>query len=261
MAYGSVSPPAVNCPGTGACSGRMCPASSSELGGFSSVMHPVSNALATSGRANVDITRVGEEVAATIVLESVGKVAGTLFLVDGATPVPGIAVYLYKLPIKDQRIEIVGQAISDENGHYQMPAIPIGPYRLSAFKGDFSDGNLSNVTVKFNGQTVKADLTFRGGNGGGVTGVVVDASNTPIKARVAISGDQVVVAGGRVGVDFQYIQNFKIVDTNFSTGAFAMSGLWPGSFTIRAAGQFSPDPIALEATLRIVTINGLRSSV
>ena len=213
----------------------------------------VSAALATSGRANVDITRVGEEVAATIVLESVGKVAGTLFLVDGATPVPGIAVYLYKLPIKDQRIEIVGQAISDENGHYQMPAIPIGPYRLSAFKGDFSDGNLSNVTVKFNGQTVKADLTFRGGNGGGVTGVVVDASNTPIKARVAISGDQVVVAGGRVGVDFQYIQNFKIVDTNFSTGAFAMSGLWPGSFTIRAAGQFSPDPIALEATMPVPT--------
>ncbi len=49
-----------------------------------------------------------------------------------------------------------------------------------------------------------------------MTGTVVDASNTPIKARVSLSGDQVVVAGGRVGVDFQYVQNFKIVDTDFS---------------------------------------------
>ena len=72
-----------------------------------------------------------------------------------------------------------------------MAAIPVGQYRLTAFKGDFSDGNLSTVAVKFSGQTVKADLTFRGGNGGGVTGTVVDASNTPIKARVAISGEDI----------------------------------------------------------------------
>ena len=80
---------------------------------------------------------------------------------------------------------------------------------------------------------------------------MVDASNTPIKARVGISGDQVVIAGGQVGVDFQYVQNFQIVDTDFSTGAFTIGGLWPGAFTIRAAGQFSPDPIALEATMPV----------
>ena len=213
----------------------------------------VSDALATSGRADVDITRAGEEVNVTIVLDSVGTIAGTLFLVDGVTAVPGVTAYLYKLPIKDSRLEIIAQSVSDENGHYRMPAIPLGSYKLTAFKADFSDGNLADVTVKFNGQTVKADLKFRGGNGGGVKGVVVDASNTPIKARVGISGDQVVIAGGKVGVDFQYVQNFQIVDTDFTTGSFTTSGLWPGAFTIRAAGQFSPDPIALEATMPVPT--------
>jgi hypothetical protein len=213
----------------------------------------VSDALATSGRADVDLTRAGDEVSVTIVLDSVGTVAGTLFLADGNTPVPGVTAYLYKVPIKDQRLEIVAQAVSDQNGHYQMPAIPLGSYRLTAFKSDFSDGNLADVTVKFNGQTVKTDVKFRGGNGGGIKGVVVDASNTPIRSRVSISGDQTVIAGGRVVVDFQYVQNFQIVDTDFSTGGFAMSGLWPGAFTIRAAGQFSPDPIALEETMPVPT--------
>ena len=214
----------------------------------------VSDALGSSGRADVDLTRPGEEVPATIVLESVGSVAGTLFQVDGSTPVPGVSVYLYKLPIQHSRIEIVGQATSDENGHYQMAEIPVGQYRLTAFTSDFSDGNLVNVNVKFNHQTVKADVVFRGGNGGTVKGTVVDASNTPIKARVSLSGDQIVVAGGRVVVDFQYIQNFQIVDTDFATGKFSMGGLWPGSFTIRAAGQFSPDPISLEASMPTPTI-------
>src|SRR4029077_2325227 len=174
-------------------------------------------------------------------------------LVDGVTPVPGVTAYLYKLPIKDSRIEVIAQAVSDENGHYRMPSIPLGSYRLTAFKADFSDGNLAYVTVKFNSQTVKADLNFRGGNGGGVQGVVVDASNTPIKARVGISGDQVVIAGGKVGIDFQYVQNFEILDTDFSTGSSTTGGLWPGASTIRAAGQSSPDPIALEATMLVPT--------
>ncbi|MEN3336344.1 MAG: large repetitive protein, partial [Acidobacteriota bacterium] len=209
----------------------------------------VSDALDAEGRADVDLTRPGEEVPATIILDSVGAVAGTLFRVDAVTPVPTVAVYLFKLPIIGGRVEIVGQATSDENGHYQMPSVPVGNYKVTAFLGDLSDGNLLNVSVKFNHQKVKADVVFRGGNGGSVKGVVVDASNTPIKARVSLSGDQVVAAGGRVVVDFQYVQNFQIVDTDFSTGKFAMAGLWPGSFTIRAAGQFSPDPISLGATM------------
>ncbi len=209
----------------------------------------VSDAQGSSGRANVDLTRPGEEVSATIVLDSIGSVAGTLFRVDGVTPVAGVTAYLYKLPIENGRIEIIGQAVSDSAGHYQMADIPVGKYRLTAFTSDFSDGNLVYVTVKFNHQTVKADVTFRGGGQGSVTGTVLDASNTPIKARVSLSGDQPAIAGGRVVVDFQYVQNFQIVDTNFGTGKFSMTGLWPGSFTLRAAGPFSPDPISLEATM------------
>jgi len=202
----------------------------------------------TSGRADVDLTRPGEEVSATIVLEAVGTIAGTIYRVDGVTPVPGITAYLYKLPIQNGRVEIIAQATADSNGHYQMTTIPAGKYRLTAFQPDFGDGNLANVAVRFNNETVKADVVFRGGRGT-VTGTVVDASGTPVKARVSLSGDQPVIAGGLVVVDFQYVQNFQIVDSNITTGKFSMSGLWPGAFTLRAAGPFSPDPIALEATM------------
>ena len=68
----------------------------------------VSNALATSGRANVDITRAGRRGRGHDRARFGRHVAGTLYLVDGVTPVPGVTVYLYKLPIKDQRIEVIG---------------------------------------------------------------------------------------------------------------------------------------------------------
>ena len=64
-----------------------------------------------------------------------------------------------------------------------------------------------------------------------------------------MSGDQLVIAGGRVGVEFKYVQNYKIAQTDFTTGRYQFGGVWVGKATIRAAGQFSPDPISLDATM------------
>ncbi|MCU1383321.1 MAG: LamG domain protein jellyroll fold domain protein [Acidobacteria bacterium] len=212
----------------------------------------VSDALQSSATAQVNLVRVGEEVPLTLVLDSVASVAGTVFHVDGS-PAANISVYLFKSLPSGGGIAVLGPATSDPNGHYQIAAVPLGDYKLSAFTSDFTDGNFADVSVKFNKQVVKADVTFRGGNGGRVTGTILDTNGqTPLKGRVSISGDQAVVAGGRVAVRFEYVQNSRIVDTDLS-GQFSLGGIWPGAFTVRAAGVFSPDPISLEGVMPVPT--------
>jgi hypothetical protein len=206
----------------------------------------VSDELRSSESVDVDIAFAGEEVSATIVLKSVGGVAGVVRLSDN-TPAAGISVYLFEF--LHGNVHVVASAVTDDQGLYTMSGIPLGDYTLSAFKADFSDGNVAELGVKFSNQIVKGDLTFRGGDGK-VTGHVFAADGvTPLKARVSISGDQVVIAGGKVGVRFQHVDNYRIVDTDFTTGAFTLGGIFVGTFTVRAAGEFSPDPIALENTI------------
>jgi hypothetical protein len=206
----------------------------------------VSDALQATARTTVDLLRAGEEVPVTLVLDSLATVKGTIFRLDG-NPAPNVPVYLFRL--EKGSVLVVGQAISDDGGHYTMNAVPLGDYTLSAFASDFSDGNLVPVPVKFNHQVVKADVTFIGGEGGKVTGTLVDADgHTPLKGRVSISGVRPAIAGGRVVVRFDYVQNFQIVDTNLS-GAFTLSGIWPGDIAVRAAGVFSPDPVSITAAM------------
>jgi 5-hydroxyisourate hydrolase-like protein (transthyretin family) len=206
----------------------------------------VSDALQSTGTAVVDLVRAGEEVPLTIVLNSYGTVAGVLSRFDG-TPAPNVPIYLFR--IDKQNVIVVGQAVSNEAGQYTIESVPLGDYTLSAFTGDFSDGNLVPVAVTHNHQVVKADVRFRGGNGGKVTGTIVDADGqTPLKGRVSISSPQPVIAGGRVVVRFDYVQNYQIVDTGLN-GVFTLGGIWPGDLTIRAAGVFSPDPISFAATM------------
>lgn len=207
----------------------------------------VSDALFTRGSVAVDIVRGGDEVGATIVLSPVGAIAGTVFAADGATPQQGIRVYA--LETCEGKLCVVGEATSDEAGRYRMDGVRVGDYRISAFAADFSDGNIVPLSVNYHRQVVRADVVFRGG-GGRVTGTVYDDDGvTPLKAAVSISGDQVVVAGGRVGVGFQYVQNYRITQTSLTTGRFSFSGVLVGPFTVRAAGQFSPDPISVDSAI------------
>jgi hypothetical protein len=75
-----------------------------------------------------------------------------------------------------------------------------------------------------------------------------DDGQTPLKARLGISGDQLIVAGGQVGVGFQCVQNFRIVDTNITTGQYAFSGLWSAASRC-ARSASSVDPIAVEGSI------------
>ncbi|HPW20488.1 MAG TPA: Ig-like domain-containing protein [Vicinamibacterales bacterium] len=226
------------------------------------VLVAVSASLGATGRTTIDIVREGEVVNAAIVLESMGAVAG-IVRDRGGAPQPGIHVYVIQPGYDDLGREIVcvkGEATTDANGAYRVNGLVTGSYTVSAFLPDMSDGNLAQAAIRYHGQVLKTDITFRGGSGT-VTGRVLRAkpagcdeadpscAETPLPARVAISGDRLVTAGGIIGVAFQYVQHFAIVDNNMTTGAFTFTNVWTGPFTVRAAGQFSPEPVAAEGVM------------
>ncbi|MEQ1871485.1 MAG: carboxypeptidase regulatory-like domain-containing protein, partial [Vicinamibacterales bacterium] len=210
----------------------------------------VSDQLGTRGTSAIDIVQAGQVVNVTIVLEAVGTIAGTVFRADGVTPVPNTNVYLFYLAEgggDGAQILVVATAKTDAGGHYTMEKVVLRQegYTLSAFKPDFSEGNVRPALLKFNNQVLRGDIVFRGG-GGVVTGRVLDADGTtPLRAAVGITGDQVAVAGGLVGTGFQSVTNYQIVNSDFTTGAFRFNNVFVGDFTLTAAGQFSPDPISV----------------
>lgn len=207
----------------------------------------VSDILRSSGRVTVDLTRAGATVAATIVLDSVGSVSGTVLQPDGSTPAAGAAVYVFRASAGGY--EILGSATTNAQGGYRIDGIRNGSYQVSSFNAAFSEGNLVPAVLRFHGQVFRADMTWRGGGGRVVGTVFDDDGQTPLKALVSLSGDQLQIAGGRVGVAFQHVSHYKIAETDFTTGRFALSGAWVGPVTVSAAGQFSPDPIAVSATI------------
>ncbi len=210
----------------------------------------VSDALGARGSTTIDLVRDGETVRATIVLDAHGSVAGRIVQADANTPARFLKVYLFKAcdpPL--QGICIIATATTDLDGAYRMDNIPLGIYTLSAFNAGLTDGNVAAVAVRFKGQVVRTDVTFKGG-GGHVVGTVFDDDGvTPLKARVAISGERIVTAGGLVGTGFRRVTNYAIVESNLSTGQFAFDDLLVGPFTLSAVGQFSPDPIGLEGAI------------
>ncbi|MFN7916659.1 MAG: Ig-like domain-containing protein [Vicinamibacterales bacterium] len=219
-----------------------------------------SNALQATGESIVDLVQQGEVVHTTIRMPAVGAVAG-IVRDHGGVPQAGIKVYVLQDcfdEFEQPSVCILGQAVTDLAGAYRIGSLGIGQYRVSAFRADLRDGNIRDIAIRYDHQTLVTDITFRGGTGT-VNGRVLRAAgtcstppcvDTPLPAKVSISGDQLVTAGGTIGVRFEYVQNFEVVDNDFTTGDYAFSqGVWTGPFTVRAAGQFSPDPVAAEGTM------------
>jgi hypothetical protein len=202
----------------------------------------VSQGIGSDGSVTVNLMAEGDEVGATIVLGGVGSVTGTIYETDGITPVSNLEVYLFYKA--DKLIVVAGTAVTDGNGHYSMDKIPVKDgYLLSAFRPDFSAGDTTEVPLKFHGQTVRADITFRGS--GRVIGAVFDDDGvTPLAARVSLSSLRLDRAGP-VGVGFRYVKHVEIVENDLTTGEFAFNNVFLGNFVITAVGPFSPDPIAV----------------
>lgn len=227
----------------------------------------VSESIRGEGRMTIDLPLAGDEVFARVVLSATGAVAG---VVRDRTGVPqaGANVWVFRDCFNDDQEEsicVLGETQTDAAGAYRINGLGVGTYHLSAFRPDRRDGNILTFAIRFDRQTVIADVTYRGGTGT-VTGRVLRAeqcdtppcADTPLPARVGISGDRLVMAGGVIPVRFEWVQNFAIRDNDPGTGAFTFTNVFVGPFTVRAAGLFSPEPVAGDG---VITAPGATAEV
>lgn len=217
------------------------------------------------GSAAVNLTVAGEDVPVQIVLQVQGTVAGRIFEANGTTPVAGLKVFI----LGGRNLS----AVTDSNGAYRFEHLPAGPYTVSAFRPDFSDGNIAPTKLVFRDEVRRADVVFRGK--GRVTGVVLDDDGvTPLGGRVGLSELQVrqgtlkppenaqclgdVQVGDitlelpkceAVGLGFITTDLTRVVDNDVSSGTFVFENVFVGPFTVRAANAFSPVVITAHETI------------
>lgn len=226
----------------------------------------VDPATQSTGSASVTLNVPNEIAAIQVVLEARGTIAGRVFDSGGA-PVPGLKVFL----LGGRNLD----ATTDATGGYRFAHAPVGSYQVSAFRPDFSDGNIVNTRLTFRGETRVVNLTFRGQ--GRVTGVVLaDNGVTPLGARVGLSEMRVrvgrlqppenfhcltnVQVGGQtlelpqcqtVGLGFRLEPLTRVIDNDVATGRFAFEDVLVGSVTVEAANALTPIVMAARGEIEV----------
>ena len=185
---------------------------------------------------------------------------------DGLTPVPNLNVYA--LGPRNEK------TVTNENGEYRIDNLPIGKYKISAFYSDFSDGNVADDKLTFNGEVNRVDIVFNG-RAKQVSGIVLDDDGvTPLGAKVALSELQVLTGllkpdenpqclpniqvgdvtielpkCEKVGLRFQLARRTCLLNNDVSSGAFLFSDFLVGQFMVEAANPFSPNTIAASGVI------------
>ena len=121
----------------------------------------------SNGQVSVNLNVPGEIAHVQVVLGARGTIAGRVFDSQG-NPVAQLRVFLLGA------INLAGA--TDDQGGYRFENIPIGGYQVSAFRPDFSDGNIVDTRLSFRGEVRTTNVTFRGK--GRVTGTVLNAAGT-----------------------------------------------------------------------------------
>ncbi len=208
----------------------------------------------SSASATVNLLNAGDSVNVQIVLPGQGSIAGRVFEADGQTPMAQIPVILLG--------GINASTVTDANGGYRFDHLAVGAYQVSAFRFDFSDGNVAASKITFQGEVHTTNVVARGK--GRVTGIVLAADGqTPLASHVGFTellvktgvlapagnpqcaadievGDQTIELPKcqTVGIGFDSSLT-RIIDTGVA-GTFTFDNVFVGPFTVEAANGFSP---------------------
>jgi hypothetical protein len=204
--------------------------------------------------ASVNLLNAGDVVNVELVLPGQGSIAGRVFEADGQTPMAQLTVILLG--------SVNTSTVTDANGGYRFDHLAVGAYQVSAFRSDFSDGNIAPSKVTFQGEVHTTNIVARGK--GRVTGIVLAADGrTPLASHVGFTelrvktgvlapagnsqcapdievGDQTIELPKcqTVGIGFESALT-RIIDTGVS-GTFTFDNVFVGAFTVEAANGFSP---------------------
>ena len=196
-----------------------------------------------------------------LAVEDGGTVQGTIADADGK-PVAGVAVHARA---QTSRWTWSGEDIkSDDAGAFTIPSLRAGEYRIAAQRGwsaelrkpgttdDAQQGEKATVRA---GQVTTVRLVVET-QSGTIKGTVVDAGGTPVADAFVTAARESDAAGAR---------NSSVANTRWSwddkpvltstEGAFALTKLSPGTYTVRAyrrgGGEAIAEHVALGATARL----------
>src|ERR1700754_1022036 len=102
--------------------------------------------------------------------EQRGSIEGVVKDASGGV-LPGVTI-----EARSPRMVGVQTAVSDANGVYRFPALPPGPYELTAVLSGFTTAKLPTVALEL-GQVLKADVTM---SVGGVAETVQVSGESPL---------------------------------------------------------------------------------
>ena len=216
--------------------------------------------------AAVNLAGPGEVLTVQLNLEARATLAGRVFEANGTTPVTSLRVFL----LGPRNLS----AVTDANGAFRADRIPLGTYMVSAFRPDFSDGNIAEAKLVFKDEVRAVNVVFRGK--GRVTGTVFAADGvTPLGARVGFSELQVrtgvlkppenffCIQGNiqvgdvtvelpqcvPVGIGFGSVHLTRVINNDVASGTFAFDNVFVGAFTVEAVNAFSPTVMAATGTI------------
>jgi hypothetical protein len=159
-----------------------------------------------------------------------GRIEGTVKDQNGAV-LPGAEVKLVNRATGSE-----GTVITDGTGHYALPVLLPGIYRVSVSAGGFATTVIDNVAVLIT-QTTSLDLKL------GVKGVVVDPVFVRIEPLMQTDGPQL----GRV-IGSRFVSELPLASRNFTQ----ILSLSPGVAT------YLPDGTAVGRNTQTISVNGAR---
>ncbi|MEP7012844.1 MAG: carboxypeptidase regulatory-like domain-containing protein, partial [Acidobacteriota bacterium] len=178
------------------------------VGRFSASATNPSNGLA--GSAQGEIRNEADHDAVTIVVRATGTLVGTVFDVDGTTPVAGASVSVG-----------IRSTTTDASGAYRLDLLPLQFYGISAHHPTLPSCGVAAATLSEPNQTVRQDVVLRGT--ANLLVHVVYADGAPASAAtIDVNG------GSLCGVSLHA--------TADGDGTFLFAPLPVGSFFIQAIG-------------------------
>ncbi len=170
-----------------------------------------------------------------------GSIVGRVF--DASTNTP-----IRRAQIQGTNDELFVDAVSDEEGRFQLTDLPAGRWRVTVAKGGYFTWQPGQkrpfeppapITLA-SGQRVSANVPMS--RGGVITGRVSDDTGEPL------AGLRVRVYRARMAKGYRRLEDVGAADYTDDTGAYRIFGLPPGDYYVAASLRMAPLDSVVQTT-------------
>jgi hypothetical protein len=170
-----------------------------------------------------------------------GAIVGRVF--DAATNTP-----IRRAQIQGSNNELFVDALSDDQGRFQLTNLPQGEWRVTVSKGGYFTWQPGQrrpfeppppITLT-RGQRISADVHLS--RGGVITGRVSDESGEPL------AGLRVRVYRAKMVGGYRRLEDVGAADQTDDTGAYRIFGLPPGDYYVGASLRMAPPDSVVQTT-------------